>query len=215
MVPASACPDGGQAVIVTIVFVCLAMLATTFFIMIPYGAATDAKSRSRTAADAAALAGADAVREWWVDDATMPGIGRLPYWTPVPRPPSGGEGRASAEDYASRNGASLTEYTVVLPDEVRVEVRNDDVAYGAADRARSEATAEMDVDFGACVWVGPPPVPPPPGVTPPPFPAELRCGPWSAGYEIVWSGSSYWADSRLAGSDRDRVYDALLPRLSE
>lgn len=218
--------DSGQMMAALVVGLAITLLAFVVVALVPVGAATNEKTRSQTAADAAALAGAEAVRSRWVDLDTNPA--RLFFQDD---PGNGGgrgfhlgvrgtDGYGEASDYARRNDADLQTYRV-SPGAGRVyaEVENTYAAYPERGEARSEATAEMDVDFRACRWNPPAPTVPPIESTPPgplTFDATLTCGRWSADYVVTNSTVAQYKIASYGGSSSPgSSYDDLEPRLVE
>ena len=65
--------DGGQMMAALVIGLCVTLLAFLVVALVPVGAATERQDPSQTAADAAALAGAQAVRRHWVVKDTSPG----------------------------------------------------------------------------------------------------------------------------------------------
>ncbi len=131
------------------------------YMAIPLGAAVDAKARNRTAADAAALAGAEGVRE---DLLAGLGADGLPgSWTDLPG--AAGLGRSAAEEYARYNDATLLSYWFDATDgTAHVEVAGQEV-----DGQLSHSRAVAQVDLPRCDPLDPPD-PPSPSPTPDPGP---------------------------------------------
>ncbi len=218
--------ESGQMMTALVIGLAFTLLAVVVVAVVPVGAATNEKTRSQTAADAAALAGAQAVRERWVDEDTAPG--RL-FYDDDPGRGGGvglhlgvlrGDGRLAAADYARLNDATLERYEVVPGQgEVEATVENTYQAYEDRGRARSSATAEFrtDIDFRSCRWEGRLPTDPtiestPPG--PPTFTATLTCGDWEADYVVVNSSVALFKVQGYAvGLTRKALYDDLEPRL--
>lgn len=224
--------ESGQMMTALVIGLAMALLLVVVVAFVPIGAATNEKTRSQTAADAAALAGAEAVRERWVDTDTAPG--RLFYGDD---PGNGGgvglhlgvrrgDGRSAADDYARRNDAQVLRYEL-FPGAGRVEVsvENTYAVYDDAGRARSGASAEFGkgIDFRGCRWSQRPP-----GlltieeaaasgtVTDPTFDATLRCGGWKAEYTVANSSVALFKVRGYAlGVTRNALYEDLEPRLVE
>ena len=215
--------DSGQMMAALIIALAITLLAFVVVAVVPVGAATNEKTRSQTAADAGALASAEAVSKQWIDD-TDPanglffgddpgkglGLGEARGVTPI-------YGSDAAEDYARLNDATVVDYRVV-PGRGRVyaEVQNTRAAYPDRGKARSNATAEMDVDFRSCRWSARPPGPTiestPPG--PETFPATLSCGRWSADYAVLNSALVQPPVTKYGtGVDRGTLSRALEPFL--
>ena len=126
-------------------------------------------------------------------------------------------GYDAASEYADLNEARVLDYRAV-PGRGRVfaEVENTYAAYPDRGEARSNATAEMDVDFRSCRWSVRPPIPTlestPPG--PETFPATLRCGRWRAEYDVLNSALVQFPVKDYGpGVNRGRLSDDLEPRL--
>jgi hypothetical protein len=129
------------------------------YLAIPLGSAVDAKAQDRTAADAAALAGAEGVREdllAGLGDDGLPGS-----WTDLPG--AAGLGRSDAEQYARYNGSTLVSYFFDPTDgTAHVEVEGHEV-----DGQLSRSTAVAQVDLPSCDPLDPPEPPAPAGTTEP------------------------------------------------
>ena len=208
--------DSGQMMAALIIALSITVLAFLVVILLPVGAATNEATRSQTAADAAALAGAEAVRTQWVDVNTRPAL--MVYGVDPPGV-TAGEGRGAAQDYARRNDARVLDYRVVPGrGQVHVEVENTYSAYPGTGEARSGAVAEMDVDFDDCSWSPRPPGLPTveEGSPEPTFDATLRCGGWEAEYELLNSSVALFRVVGYApGLERDDLYDRLEPGLTD
>jgi hypothetical protein len=143
------------------------------YMAIPFGIAVDAKAQDRTAADAAALAGAEGVREdllAGLGDDGIPGA-----WTDLPG--AAGLGRADAEAYARYNGSTLVSYFFDATDgTAHVEVEGHEV-----DGQLSRSSAVAQVDLPSCAPLDPPD-PPAPSETPDPDgPADPDAAPSPSG----------------------------------
>ena len=215
--------DSGQMMAALIIALAITLLAFVVVAIVPVGAATNEKTRSQTAADAAALAGADAIRKQWIDDTdpaqglffgdhpgTGVGLGRARGVTST-------SGYDAAAEYAGLNDARVLDYRAV-PGRGRVftEVENTYAAYPDRGEARSTATAEMTVDFRSCRWSVRPSIPTlestPPG--PETFRATLSCGRWSARYDVLNSALvQFPVKDYVPGVDRGTLSVDLEPRL--
>lgn len=216
--------DSGQMMTALVIGLCMTLLAFLVVALVPVGAATNEKTRSQTAADAAALAAAERIRTRWVDVDTE----ALGLFHPAGGNPGralglglGMHGRGAAESFAASNDARVVSYSAALGrGRVSVEVENtysalEGTEYGAAGRARSTAEAEMDADFEGCRWSERPPGLPTLESTPPgpdTFEATLTCGAWSAEYTVSNSAVLMFPVLDRV-SPRSRLYDALEPRL--
>lgn len=98
--------ERGAAATALLVTALLLGLAAFAYLALPFGLAVDVKARNRTAADAAALAAAEAVREDLL--AHVASGGTPGAWTDVVG--VAGLGRAAAERYAALNRGRLVEY---------------------------------------------------------------------------------------------------------
>ena len=204
--------DSGQMMASLLIFVGMTILSFFVIALFPVGAATNEKSRSQTAADAAALAGAEEIRTQWVYTSTLPGVLVFPL---VPLPPvTPASGSASAASYAQQNDAHVITYHA-MPARGRTyaEVENNYRAYDDRGYAQSEATAEMDANFTGCRWDDPvPPSPVPYG--PPTFTRTITCGDWEATY-LITNGNGYYPTISYVGTTSERLFDDLEPRLVE
>ncbi|MCY7394718.1 MAG: pilus assembly protein TadG-related protein [Nocardioides sp.] len=203
--------DAGQMVAPLVIFLGFTVLAFIVVALVPVGAATNERSRSQTAADAAALAGAEEARTIFSSTSTVPGplLLFLPGEANLLPPFTGATGLASANSYAALNGSSVENYNLgVGSGRVYAKVQSNTAAYEEHGRAVAEATAEMDISF-ECTWSG---VLPgayfPSGA--PTFTVTLQCGQWSATYTVLnepgYATISY--DTTPQG-----IYDDLEPRL--
>jgi hypothetical protein len=145
--------EEGAAASALLIAAVLIGFAIFVYMAIPLGAAVDAKARNRTAADAAALAGAEGVREdllAGLGDAGLPGS-----WTELPS--VAGLGRSAAEEYAHYNDATLLSYWFDASDgTAHVEVEGQDV-----DGQLSHSSAVAQVDLPHCDPLDPPDPPTP------------------------------------------------------
>jgi hypothetical protein len=151
--------EEGAAASALLVAAVLVGLAIFTYMAIPFGAAVDAKAQDRTAADAAALAGAEGVRE-----DLLAGLGSAGFpssWTDLPG--AAGLGRAEAESYARYNGSTLVSYFFDPTDgTAHAEVEGHPVD---GEPSRSDAVAQVDLPH--CDPLDPPD-PPLPSETPDP-----------------------------------------------
>lgn len=205
--------DDGQMMAPLVIFLGITILAFTVSILVPVGAATNERSRSQTAADAAALAGAEELRKDWVYRVTAPVL-----LTMAIPPVHLSDGRASATTYASTNGSRVTSYSFDRSSTVRVEVESNTAAFpernpSRSSRAEARSTVEMDVDFSACRWSAPPEPPPPPaGTGLPVFERTLTCGEWSASY-LITNVPGSWPTASYVGTTPLQLFDDLEPRI--
>lgn len=220
--------DRGQVATAVMIIVAVAVTAVVTLGVLPLGAASNEKGQSQTAADAAALAGAEAVRDRLVE-----GIGRVNGIGPSGVPSvvetlndvfSCGFGRDQAAALASRNGADLVSYSW-CGDRVDAAVQNVRSSGGAP--ARSRAAADLGIRLDECRLDGlpephpdptptptvsedpedPPPSSPPPE-PPPDLDLELRCGDLAVDVRLL--GATGVLELR---ADLARLRDRLEPRL--
>jgi hypothetical protein len=151
--------ERGQAamwLVLTMAFLFLALGVTAYSRLV---SATDEVSGLQSAADAAALAGAQSIARdapEAIKDAVRTG-GGIPC----------GLGRSEAQDFAARNGATVTEYCYFpVQDRIEVTVRSQAVLE-SGQRESTSAVAELDLRLGPCVL---PDAPEPPDPTPTPTP---------------------------------------------
>jgi hypothetical protein len=201
-----------------VIALCMSLLTFIVIAAAPIGAATNEKSRSQTAADAAALGGAEEIRRIWVDVSTAPGVLMYPL-PPVP-PVLPVSGAVGAQSFAAANDARLGagDY-LVSPAQGRVYAKaTNTYAYDSGRGfASSDSTVEMDIDFSGCFWTNPVPPPPPPpvGNGPTQFERTIRCGAWEASYWILNTPPTYPTISYTGGDSRDKLFDDLEPRIVE
>lgn len=182
--------------------------------IIPLGRATDEASRSKTAADAAALAGAEhvaAVLFQALDSATLANRGRIFSELRCSL------GRAPAADFATRNAARLTRYCY-RPGRDRIEVHAERLDPGVGDAGPADAgsVASVGMALAHCRWeddeLPPPPttlLPPAPD-PPPVLPAAttLRCDALTLRFRIDTEGTLILASpSSIRSRLRARLVD--------
>jgi hypothetical protein len=150
-------PEGGQAAmwfILTMAFLFVALGVTAYSRLV---SATDEVSSLQTAADAAALAGAQAIARdapQAIKDAVSNG-GGIPC----------GLGRGEAQAFAARNGANVTGYCYYpVQDRIEVTVRSQAVLESGR-QENASAVSELDLRLGPCVLPDAP-EPPEPEPTP-------------------------------------------------
>lgn len=140
--------ERGQVTTAIVLSVTVGLVAVALFGLVALARGADERTKSQSAADAAALAGADALND------LLPGlfaqIGSKHGWRDVF---GCGLGRGAAADFASRNDATLTDYCFdVGDDEVRVRVRMNDPVTDDVGPATAKATARTGLDLGHCDW---------------------------------------------------------------
>lgn len=158
----------------------VAVVAILLVALIPLLSGTEQKSRSQTAADAAALAGAKDSRDYYldilesvdIDDIHVSGSNPLRgTWTPEVLPqPARGYGEAS--EYAVRNGGSLVPGNYSFDShsgevDVRLELRQGAPGGG---NMQAAARAEVGATLSGCVLVAERRERPTPSPTPTPTP---------------------------------------------
>jgi len=189
--------ERGAAASALLVTALLIEFAAFVYLAVPFGTAVDAKAQNRTAADAAALAGAEGVREDLL--ATIGSDGVPGSWTDLPG--AAGLGQPAAAEYAALNDARLVEYWFDPSDgtaHATVEGRGVD-----GEPSRSSAVAQ--VDLPSCEALEPPEPPeqpadeeedgadPPltesPAPPPPPVDVSVSCGGFDLVFQVRWTDS--------------------------
>ncbi|GAB4070200.1 hypothetical protein GCM10028777_34690 [Angustibacter speluncae] len=202
--------DDGQVVGALVLLVAFLLLALVTYVVFPLGAASNDRARARTAADAAALAGAEEMRTAWLNGPVLPVVLQFPY-PPTPLP---NDGRAAATTYAASNGSTVESYSFNRSSgvvEVSVRANHTTNENEPVRRATSAAAAEMDIDMTGCRWRnGVPPSPVPYG--PPTFTDTLVCGAWEATY-LITNGNGVYPTVSWVGKQMPQLYDDLEPRL--
>ena len=187
--------EKGAAASALLVTGVLVGFAVFVYMALPFGTAVDAKARNRTAADAAALAGAEGVRE---DLLTSIGDDGIPgSWSDLPG--AAGLGRSSAEEYARYNDATLVSYYFDPYDgtaHVTVEGQ-------AVDGQLSRSSAVAQVDLPSCDPLDPPDPPEPsepsgspsdtpsepadPAPPPPPVDVSVHCDGFDLTFQVRYT----------------------------
>lgn len=170
--------EGGAAALTLLVTAIVVSLGIIFYMVLPLATAGDRKAANRTAADAAALAGAD----WVLNDlgTLLTTQGWLGSWGDYQR--LIGDSTPAAQTYAQRNGGTLVEYRFDFGRwEAWAKVESPQVR--DAGKPVSEATARLE--FPDCTSrpsddpTTPPPAdedpPPPADEDPPPPDMTLNC----------------------------------------
>ncbi len=214
--------DDGQVVTALVVLAFGIILSLVVLGLVPLGQASDESSQAANAADAAALAGATEIRKRLLVE-----VGRLVF-EELDGFLSGSNacsavGRSAAEDYAARNGASVTSYCYrPARDRIEVDVKMKNTGLGASGPARGHAVASLGLNFTDCTRTDDPvptttttpttlldPVPTVPTLPPlPPLPlgTSLRCGPLQLRFNVL-------PDGRLKLVPAGRLGELLIPRL--
>jgi len=194
--PSRARDERGAAATALLVTALLIGFAAFIYLAVPFGTAVDAKAQNRTAADAAALAGAEGVREDLL--ASIGSDGVPGSWTDLPG--AAGLGQPAAAEYAALNDARLVEYWFDPSDgtaHATVEGRGVD-----GEVSRSSAVAQ--VDLPSCESLEPPEPPedpeagdgddgedPPatasPAPPPPPVDVSVSCGGFDLVFQVRWT----------------------------
>ena len=158
--------ERGAAATALLVTALLVGLAIFVYIAVPYGTASDAKAGNRTAADAAALAGAESARDDLLAVIAADGIPGA--WADV----SGvsGLGGAAAAEYAGYNGARIVEYYFDASDGTASATVEGDAVQGEV--PRSEAVAEVDLPVCDIPEIPTPTPTPTPTTGPGPLPSD-------------------------------------------
>jgi hypothetical protein len=156
--------DDGQVAVGLVTCAVLALVALLVWFVVPVSAACDQHSRAQTAADAAALAAAEAIIQ--DADLNLSALASEAQLQVFLQPVLGSSGAVS---YAGLNNAHVVSYRYDwVRDRAEVVVEtNDRLETGEASRAK--AVAEVGLAWGECQWrVQTPPPPPPagPGVVP-------------------------------------------------
>ncbi|MFC6852490.1 hypothetical protein [Aquipuribacter hungaricus] len=176
----------------------LALVITV--VLVPLAEGADLDARTQNAADAAALAGAEAATEQFFLDLDRGALSVGLGYRDSPEDLFAGCG--PTWETAVRDNALANQVTVTRPDclaggrQVYVSVDSMDTLDDPAGPLSAEATAEVGIRFGGCRWSReepdetpeptppppppavpgePAPPPPPPPPPPEPIPVELRC----------------------------------------
>jgi hypothetical protein len=211
--------DRGQVATAVMMIVSIAVVAVVVLGVLRLGGAVDARGQSQTAADAAALAGAGAVRDELVGILTG-----LPSKHAFFNALGCGLGHSDASSFAARNDARVVRYCYhPAADEIRVTVENRRA--GEAGPARSCATAALGLPLGACRFEDEERPTPSPRHTEdgdeddesepsedPDLGTELRCGPLTVRF-LVKGGDGRLALLTPPGQLRSELDRLLVPRL--
>ncbi|GIL35665.1 pilus assembly protein TadG-related protein [Phycicoccus jejuensis] len=143
--------EEGQAVTAVAIVVVLVLVAAALGIVFRTGKVSSEVSKIQSGADAAALAGAQQVREDAYDNIVRSLQSRVPrgFW-------SCGDGQGRAQSFASRNSTDVTTYCYYpLADRVEVSVRSDFVTETGR-RESADAVAQTGRRLGPCIVVAVP-----------------------------------------------------------
>ncbi|GAA1633649.1 hypothetical protein [Georgenia ruanii] len=206
--------DRGAATAGLILLGAFGALALVFLAVLPLLSGTEQSSRAQTAADAAALGGAEHLRDHLLRGVVSlrPGDSLLDLL-----PGTTGDATAAAT-MAGRNGASLREYDRSgRRVEVRVRLNEPGAAGTSPVEARAVAQLGNGLDLGACRLGEEAPEPPPtPSPTPEGEEATPEPSPAPTLYAFTCAGVLSWQGedlTDLAGALRDALREPLLPRL--
>jgi hypothetical protein len=206
--------DRGQ-ITTAVVIVGIVVVVWLGLVVVKFGQAIDEKSHFQTAADAAALAGAQQIR------AQIPGRVRLfieGAGVGAFMPDAPGLGQGAAVDFAGRAGSEVTSYSYdPFSDTVRVSVigRDDSLVVGSPAKATATAEARVGLILDRCqipatatststsssststsVSSG----------TPPPAPSDIACGDLRIKMKLSSGGDE------IDMSDSE-ILEQLIPRL--
>lgn len=187
--------EQGQVALALVLITIIALITVAFVGVLGISLAADERSQAQTAADAAALAGVEAV----------PGALTILFDAIDAKDDLGtlvlgcNLGRAQAQTYANQNGASLTSYCFnASTGRAEVVVRMNEPVSDEAGYAEAGATASNGFARSSCSWLddepeeteAPEPAPPVEGETPPPPPpapdwtTTLTCGALKVVYTV-------------------------------
>lgn len=170
--------EDGAAALSLLVMAIILSVGIVFYMVLPLATASDRKAANRTAADAAALAGADWIRNDL--ETLLTDKGWLGSWEDYQ--PFIGTGLESATDYAARNGGTLIGYSFDAGSwEAWAKVESPEVR----DSGKPVSEAKAQLQFPDCTskpadepTTTPPPAdedPPPEDKDPPPPGMTLTC----------------------------------------
>jgi hypothetical protein len=200
------------------IVVTVSLVAVTAFGVLRLGAAVDERGQAQTAADAAALGGAEAVREGL--PARFAAVTSVEDLEAVGRDLTCGAGREGAVGLAAANRAEVTSYCYdSFADRVEVTVVNRATGDPATGPATASAVASLGLLVDDCELPAdastPAPSPPPDGGDEPEEPGvvELVCGDVTIGFERSDDGGLELATD--PDDLAEQLEDALEPRLVE
>lgn len=190
--------ERGQVATGIILSVVVGLVAVGLLGVVALSRGADERTKSQSAADAAALAGANSLAD------VIPNlIGLIHSRRDLDDAFGCGLGRAAAEDFASRNGATLTSYCFdARADQVRVSIRMNEKVTDDVGPATAKAVASPELGLDDCDWTDhepPPPTTPSSTTTtspsptsstpttPPPaqdYTTTLKCGPLKAVFKV-------------------------------
>lgn len=153
--------ETGAAATALLVLAFVVSLAFVFIAVLPLLKGTDQAARTQTAADAAALAGAEDARDKILNNLwTISSTGSLASLLNTQ------DGRIPASEYAQRNGAALQTYQLATATgKVNVQVRHFQKTHASGGHIKTAAEATLGVPLAHCKFgeeeLPPEPVPPP------------------------------------------------------
>ena len=150
--------DERGAVNVVLVGALVVIMTIAFAVIVPLGHGFAERRSATTAADAAALGGADycADRLERAYQTAMRSANGWGFWAQFGKPISFycAGAPVQAQRFASNNGAALTGFTMMPGLRFRASVRRHESVAEIGSHATSRSTAKMDMRIGACVSGG-------------------------------------------------------------
>lgn len=210
--------ERGAAASALLVTALLIGFAAFVYLAVPFGTAVDAKAQNRTAADAAALAGAEGVREDLL--ATIGSDGVPGSWTDLPG--AAGLGQPAAAEYAALNDARLVEYWF----DPSTGTAHATVEGRGVDGEPSRSSAVAQVDLPSCEALEPPAPPEPardpedvddpltpesPAPPPPPVDVSVSCNGFDLVFQVRWTDAG--PEVHFPPGQLTKVRDAMQVRL--
>lgn len=138
--------ERGAATTALLVIGIFAAVAVLFIAVLPLSSGTEKSDRAQTAADAAALAGAEKMRDEIIENLAQanPPFSLVDLIDPQ-------TGRSDAQKLASNNKADLLNYHATpLAGEVRVTVEQLETMPKTEGHAKARATANFDLSLNSC-----------------------------------------------------------------
>ncbi|WP_194288996.1 MULTISPECIES: pilus assembly protein TadG-related protein [unclassified Nocardioides] len=156
--------EAGQITTGLVIVVIVALVAVAISGVALLSRGVDEKSQAQSAADAAALAGAGALRELLPQLLAM-----MTSRDDLGGTAGCGFGQDRASTYAQKNDATLTDYCFDLArGEVRASVQMNEAVSDEVDAAVADAVASTGLDLSGCSWNDEDPPEPTPTPTPTP-----------------------------------------------
>ena len=194
--------DEGQVATAVMIVVTVGLVAVTGLGVLRLGAAVDERGQAQTAADAAALGGAEAARSGLVG--VFAALRSVEDLTAVGDALTCGVGREGAVELAAANGADVTSYCYdSVTDRVEVEVVNEATGDAGTGPATARAVAALGLLIDDCE---------PSTDDPDADEVALTCGDLTVEFEVADG------ELRLATPPdelAERLADAFEPRLVE